>query len=156
MGEKISLNQELNIILIYKTEKHTWEDKSSSINALFSSYYYGKFTGYDVYFKGANQKFFYPSDRIKILNYSKDIEVNDKDIFVDNLYIEPLKIQSFEHGYYKVITKNKVIVTNNMSFKDSLNKNTFLYFKDLSKYAGLISNLDEPLYFLSIIIPKKP
>ena len=149
MGEKFLFDPKLNIILIYIAETHKWEDRTSSVNALFSAYYYGKFTGYDIYFKGATKKFFYPFEKIKILKYIKDIHLDKTDIFVDNIYLEPIKIQLFDFGYYKVITKDKNIVTKNISLKDSSSKNTYQYYKDLSKFAGHISKEDEPLYFLS-------
>jgi superfamily I DNA and/or RNA helicase len=149
MGEKIEINSRFNIVLIYINDKGRWEDKTSSINALFSAYYYGKFTGYDVYFKGAKKKFFYPFEKFKILNYIKDIHLDKTYIFVDNIFVEPIKIQLFDSRYYKVYTKDKSFVTNKISLKDSSNKNTFQYFRDLSKFAGHISEEDEPLYLLS-------
>lgn len=149
MGERIPFNTKQNIILTYKNEKHSWEDSTSSISALFSAYYYGKLTGYDVYFKGGNKKFFYPFEKIEILNYIKDIEKAQKDVFVDNVLIRANKIELFEKGYYRVITQSKVIVSDQISFNTSSFANTFQYFIDLSKYAGHISRDQDPLYFLS-------
>jgi len=149
MGEKIPFNLNQNIILIYRNEKHLWEDSTGSISAIFSAYYYGKFTGYDVYFKGGNKKFFYPFEKIKILNYIKDIEINQKEVFVDNVLIRAEKIELFEEGYYRVITQNKILISHQIVFNKSSFANKFQYFIDLSKYAGHISRDQEPLYFLS-------
>ena len=149
MGERIPFNVKQNIILTYKNEQHIWEDSTGSISALFSAHYYGKFTGYDVYFKGGNKKFFYPFEKIKILNYIKDIETIQKDVFVDNVLIRAEKIELFEERYYRVITQNKVIVSLQISLNTLSFANNFQYFKDLSIYAGHISRDQEPLYFLS-------
>ena len=149
MGEKIHFSLKKNIILIYRNEKHIWEDSTGSISALFSAYYYGNFTGYDVYFKGGNKKFFYPFKKIKILNYIKDIEIPQKDLFIDNLLIRAEKIELYQEGYYKVFTQNKTLISDQIVFNKSSFANTFQYFKDLSKFAGQISKDQEPLYFLS-------
>ena len=149
MGEKIHFSLKKNIILIYRNEKHIWEDSTGSISTIFSAHYYGKFTGYDVYFKGGNKKFFYPFKKIKILNYIKDIDISKKDIFIDNVLIRAEKIELYQEGYYKVFTQNKTLISDQIVFNKSSFTNTFQYFKDLSKFAGQISKDQEPLYFLS-------
>jgi hypothetical protein len=149
MGEKITFNPKLNIVLVYKSENFTWEDRTGSILAIFSAFYYGNFTGYDVYFKGGDKKFFYPFEKIKILKFIKDVPLNQKDIFVEGVLIQAEKLELFEEGYFKIKTQNKSIVTNQISFKSSTVTSTFQYFNDLSKYAGFISKDDEPLHYLS-------
>lgn len=149
MGEKIHFSLKKNIILIYRNEEHMWEDSTGSISAIFSAHYYGKFTGYDVYFKGGNKKFFYPLKKIKILNYIKDIEIPQKDLFIDNVLIRAEKIELYQEDYYKVFTRNKTLISDQIVFNKSSFANTFQYFKDLSKFAGQISKDQEPLYFLS-------
>jgi superfamily I DNA and/or RNA helicase len=149
MGDRVAFSKEKNLIVLYSNEKQIWEDRTSSILSLFEAHYYGNFTGYDIYFKGAQKKFFYKAENVKILDYIKNISLKQQDVVFNNEIIEAKRVELFEEGYYRIITDNKTIVTRNLQFKTGQYKNIYGYYCDLAGYASLISKDDEPLYFLS-------
>jgi hypothetical protein len=104
MGDKITYDKIKNLILLYSSEKRMWEDRTSSIMSLFKAYYYGNFTGYDVYFKGANSKFFYKAENVQILDFIKNIDIKGQDVIVDNEIIDAKSVELFQNGYYKITT----------------------------------------------------
>lgn len=149
MGERITYDKLKNLILLYSGEKRMWEDKTSSVTSLFKAYYYGNFTGYDIYFKGANSKFFYKAENVQILDLLKNIDIDGKDVIVDNEIIDAKSVELFQHGHYKITTSSKTTITRNIIFKSGKYKDIYAYYSDLARYAGFISKDDEPLYFLS-------
>jgi superfamily I DNA and/or RNA helicase len=149
MGDRVSFSSIKNLILLYSNEKQNWEDRTSSISSLFEAYYYGHFTGYDIYFKGSQKKFFYKAENVKILDYIKDISLEKQDVVFNNEIIDAKKVELFEEGYYRVTTVIKTIVTENLQFKTGQYKSIYGYYCDLANYSSLVSKDDEPLYFLA-------
>ncbi|HHW79210.1 MAG TPA: AAA family ATPase [Acholeplasmataceae bacterium] len=149
MGERITYDKIKNLILLYSNKKRMWEDRTSSIMSLFKAYYYGNFTGYDVYFKGANAKFFYKAENVQILDFVKNVDISGQDVIVDNEIIDVKSVELFQNGYYKVTTTTKTIISRNLKLKSGKYKDIYAYYSDLARHAGHISKDDEPLYFLS-------
>jgi len=149
MGERITYDKIKNLILLYSSEKRMWEDRTSSIMSLFKAYYYGNFTGYDIYFRGANSKFFYKAENVQILEFIKNIDIDSQDVIVENEIIETKSVDLFQNGYYKITTSTKTIISRNLKLKSGKYRDIYAYYTDLARYAGYISKDDEPLYFLS-------
>jgi hypothetical protein len=82
MSQKIQIDNENNEVLLFNKEKHKWEDGTISIQAIFSAYYYKKITGYNIYFKGTDKKFFYKKESVLLLNKVKNINIEKQDVFV--------------------------------------------------------------------------
>jgi DNA polymerase III delta prime subunit len=149
MGQKVQLDKENKAVLLFNKERHEWEDKTISISAMFSAYYYGKFTGYNIYFKGANKKFFYKDKNVQFLNKVKNINIEKQDVHVDGVIVKAFKLDQFERGYYRVYVGNGTIFTQNISLKSNKYKDIFAYYSKLAAYAGMIAEKESPLYFLS-------
>ena len=73
MGQRIQLDKENKAVLLLSKERQKWEDKTTALSAMYLAYYYGNFTGYDIYFKGAQGKFFYKKENVQFLNKIKNI-----------------------------------------------------------------------------------
>ncbi len=149
MKNRILFDNEKNLIMVYSRKNRKWEDKTNDIIALYNAYYYGKHTGYNVYYKNSSGHFFYRKENILILNIIKNIPLSNQDVFADNVLIKPLQIDLFQKDFYRIKTKTSVLVTNNIEFKSGLYKNIYNYYFSLAKYAQTITKNDEPLYFLS-------
>ncbi|MDX9691262.1 MAG: AAA domain-containing protein [Acholeplasmataceae bacterium] len=149
MGERVIHDKIKNLILLYSSEKRMWEDRTSSIMSLYKAYYYGNFTGYDIYFKGANAKFFYKAENVQILDFIKNVDISGQDVIVDNEIIDAKSVELFQNGYYKITIGIKTIISRNLKLKSGKYKDIYAYYSDLARYAGQISKDDEPLNFLS-------
>ena len=68
MGERIQLDKEYKAVLLFSIARKKWEDKTTSVSAMFSAGYHGNFTGYDIYFKGTEGKFFCKKDNVQFRN----------------------------------------------------------------------------------------
>ena len=102
MGQRIQLDKENKAVLLFSKAKQKWEDKTTSISAMYTAHYYGNFTGYDIYFKGTEGKFFYKKENVQFLNKIKDINIKKQDVYVDGAIVNALKLHQFEQGYYRV------------------------------------------------------
>jgi hypothetical protein len=148
MGQKVNLDKENNAVLLFN-KKHEWEDKTSSISAIFSAYYYGKFTGYNIYFKGADKYFFYKDKNVQFLDKVKNITIEKQDVYVDGAIVKAFKLDQFERGYYRVYIENGTVFTQNITLKSNKYKDIFTYYFKLAEYAGMIAEKESPLYFLA-------
>jgi DNA polymerase III delta prime subunit len=148
MGQKIEIDKENQNVLLFSNKKQEWEDKTMSISAMFNASHYGNVSGYDIYFKGAEKKFFYKEDNVRILNKVKNININKHDVYADGLKVNATKLELFEKGYYRY-TEKKTFFTRNIELKSNKYKDIFNYYKKLAEYAGLIAEKDSPLSFLS-------
>ena len=81
MGQRIQLDKENKAVLLFSKARQKWEDKTTSATAMYSAYYYGNFTGYDIYFKGAEGKFFYKKENVQFLNKTGNIHIEKKDVY---------------------------------------------------------------------------
>jgi len=149
MGEKIRLDRERNIVLLYKKDKQIWEDKTSSILSLFTAYYHDHFTGYDIYFRDARSKFFYNKENVLILKLVKNIPINKLDVIVNGNIIDATKVDQFEEGYYRITTSSKSIISKNLKLESGKYRDIYSYYIELAEYAESITSDDEPLYFLA-------
>lgn len=138
-----------NLILIYNRETRKWDDRSESITALYKAYYYGNFSGYNVYFRGASKGFFYVPKNIRVLKMLKEIDIKNQKYIVNDLLINPTKIESYQFNYYKIYENNRSYITNRLRSVNVETTNNFDYYVGLAKYAKFITNEDEPLRHLA-------
>ncbi|MFA7076202.1 MAG: AAA domain-containing protein [Candidatus Izemoplasmatales bacterium] len=149
MGERITFNKDKSIILFFNNEKKGWEDRTTSIISIYTASYYGNFTGYDVYYKGAISKYFYKKENVQILSFVNEIDIDGYDVIVNNQVIDAKRVYQFDKGYYKVFTSSNIFSTKDFKLKKGRYLDIYKYYEELAKYAGEISNEDEPLRFLS-------
>jgi superfamily I DNA and/or RNA helicase len=149
MGQKVQLNKENMAVLLFNKKTHKWEDRTQSVSAIFTAYYYGNFTGYDIYFKGANNNFFYIKENVEFLNKIKNINIEKQDVFVDGEIVTASKLDQFEKEYFRVYVGKEAIFTKNITLKSSKYKDIFTYYTKLAEYAEKISEKESPLYFLA-------
>ena len=149
MGQNVQINKENTAVLLFNKKEIKWVDRTLSIVSMFSAYYYGNFTGYNIYFKGANKKFFYKDNNIQFVDKVKNISIEKQDVHVDGVIVEAFKLDQFERGYYRVYVRNSTIFTKNITLKSNKYKDIFTYYSKLAAYAGIIAEEKSPLYFLS-------
>lgn len=139
MGQKVELNKENTAVLLFSKKEHKWVDGSNSISTVFTSHYYGKFTGYDIYFRGAGKKFFYKKANVQFLKKVKTISIENKDVYVDGAVVKALKLDLFQKEYYRVHVGNGTIFSRNVTLKSNSHKKILKYYTMLADYAGSIS-----------------
>ena len=149
MGERVSIDAQQTIVMLYNKSKEKWEDKTSSISALFTAYQYGYYTGYDVYFKGNSKRYFYMDDNVRILSYIKSLSLDKHVVMIGDVVVDAIAVDLFDMGYCRVKTRSKTFVTNNLRLKSIKYKSIYNYYKELAAYAGSVTDDDEPLHFLS-------
>ncbi len=149
MGQKIPVDRDNKAVLLYSKARQQWEDKTTSISAMFSAYYYGNFTGYDIYFKGPGGKFFYKKENVKFLNKIGEISIEKQDVYVDGALVNAIKLHQFEKGYYRVYYKKGSRFTRNIKLESNKHKDILKYYSKLADYAGIVADERSPLYFLS-------
>jgi len=149
MDQKLEIYKENQTILLFSTKKQEWEDKTLSVSAMFTASYNGNVTGYDIYFKGADKKFFYKEENVRILHKVKDIDIYKNDVYADGVKVNATKLELFEKGYYCIYTQKNIFFTQNIELKSNKYRDIFTYFTKLAEYAGVIAEKDSPLSFLS-------
>ena len=148
MSQKLEIDKENQTVLLFSAKKQEWEDKTISVSAMYQASHYGNVSGYAIYFNGANKKFFYKEENVRILHKVKNININKHDGYADGLKVNATKLELFEKGYYRY-TERKTFFTRNIELKSNKYKDIFIYFKKLAEYAGVIAENDSPLSFLS-------
>ena len=108
-----------------------------------------KVVGYDIYFKGGTHKYFYPQERIKILNHVKTIPLENIEVIIDKTVIDANRVDQFDEGYYRVYTKDKNFLTKQISFESTRYKKIYQYFRELADKGLQIAEENTPLYYLS-------
>ena len=149
MGQRIQLDKETKTVLLFIKAKQKWEDKTTSVSAMYSAHYYGNFTGYDIYFKGTDGKFFYKKENVKFLNKIRNIVIEKLDVYVDGEMVNALKLHQFEQGYYRVYIGKGSIFTQNIKLESNKHKDILKYYSKLADYAGILDEEGSPLYLLS-------
>lgn len=149
MGQKVNLNKENTVVLLYNKKEHKWIDGNKSISSVFTAYFYGKFTGYNICFNGTSKHFFYKKDSVQFFNKVKNISIEKQDVYVDGAIVKTSKLELFEKGYYRVHVGKGTIFTRNVTLKSNRHKNILKYYTLLADYAGRIAEEKSPLYFLS-------
>lgn len=139
------------VTYIFDNRLESWIDKTDAISEIVPSLYYGNFTGYNVYFKSDKKKdYFYPINKIRVINVSKEIDFTDKDVFLDNELVYPKKIQMLENGQYRVICAKNIQTGRSLKMESARErKNLISYFKKLAEYTDKIFEEDEPIKILS-------
>lgn len=149
MGERISIYPNKQAVLLYNSTRVCWEDKTDSVSAIFKAYYYGNHTGYDIYFRGGSGKFFYTSEKVKILYKKNSIDIHKQDVFVEEHQVNALNVDSFEQGYFRVQTLARTYFGKQVSFKSNHYRQIYRYFQLLAKYSTGIAEENSPLSYLS-------
>ena len=148
MGQKLEIDKENQTVLLFSSKKQEWEDKTMSLSDINIASYHGKVSGYEIQFNGADKKFFYKEENVRILNKVKNININKHDVYADGVKVNATKLEQYEKGYYRY-TEKKTFFTRNIELKSNKYKDIFAYFKKLAEYAGVIAEKDSPLSFLS-------
>jgi len=148
MGQKLEIDKENQTVLLFSSKKQEWEDKTISVSAMFNASHYGNVIGYDIYFIGADKKFFYKEENVRILHKVKNININKHDVYADGVKVNATKLELFEKRYYRY-TEKKTFFTRNIELKSNKYKDIYIYFKKLAEYAKTIAESDSPLSFLS-------
>jgi superfamily I DNA and/or RNA helicase len=149
MGHRIELDKENQAILLYSSKKYTWEERIMAITAMYQAHYYGNFSGYDIYFKGADKKLFYKAENVRILKKIASIDISKYDVYVNGKIVRATGLDKFENDYYRVYSGETTIFTDNIKLKSNKYKDVFLYYEKLADYAGKIAEENSPLYYLS-------
>jgi superfamily I DNA and/or RNA helicase len=149
MGQNIKLEKENLAVQLYSNKKYEWEDKTISVSAMFTASYKGNVTGYDVYFKGSDKKFFYKEENVRILHKVRNIDINKHDVYADGIKVNATKLELFEKGCYRIHTPNNTFLSKRIELKSNKYRDIFTYFTKLAEYAGIIAEKNSPLSFLS-------
>jgi superfamily I DNA and/or RNA helicase len=149
MNQKLEINNENQAIQLFSNKNHEWEDKTMSVSAIFKASYPGNITGYEIYFRGADKKFRYKEENVRILHKVRNIDIDKKDIYVDGAKVNVTKLELFGKGYYRANSEESTFFTQNVELKSIKYRNVFTYFTKLAEYAGTIAEKDSPLSFLS-------
>ena len=149
MGQKLEIDKENQAIQLFSNKNQTWEDKTKSVSAIFRATFYGNVSGYDIYFKGADKKFFYKEENVRILHKVRNINIEKSDVYADGQRVNATKLEQFEKGNYRIFTDRMIILSKNILLKSNKYKDIFTYFTKLAEFAGEIAEENSPLSFLS-------
>ena len=149
MGQKIEIDNGNQIIQLFSNKKQEWEDKTMSILNVYRAIFYGNVSGYDIYFKGGDKKFFYKDENVRILHKLKNIDIEKQDVYANSVKVEATKLELFNNGFYRVFTSRSTILTRKIALKSNKYRDIFTYFSKLAEYAATIAEKESPLYFLS-------
>ena len=149
MGQKIPLDKDNIAVLLYSKAKRKWEERTYAVTSMYSAYYYGNFTGYNIYFKGLGGKYFYKKDNVKFLDKIGDINIEKQDVYVDGAIVNAIKLHQFEKGYYRVYFGKSSLFTRKIRLESNKHKDILKYYYKLANYAGAIAEEKSPLFFLS-------
>lgn len=148
MDNKIHIDKNTQLVLLYSSSKNDWEEKTFTITAIYKSRYYGNFTGYNIYFKGGSSKFFYRKENVIFLNKKRDIDIDRFDVYAGNIMMKATKLELFESDYYRVHEGNNIIVCKNITLKSNRYRDILTYYYKLAWHANLISEENSPLSLL--------
>ena len=105
MGQKLEIDKENQTVQLFSSKKQEWEDKTMSVSAMFNASHYGNVSGYDIYFKGADKKFFYKEENVRILHKVRDIDIKKHDVYADGVKVNATKLELFEKGFFRYTEK---------------------------------------------------
>jgi len=126
MLHKLEIDKQIQAVQLYSSKKSEWEDKTLSVSAMFTASRNGKVTGYDIYFKGADKKFFYKEENVRILHKVRDIDIEKHDVYADGVKVNATKLELFEKGFFRY-TEKRTFFTQ----KAGICYPSLLYYKDL-------------------------
>ncbi|MDD4781958.1 MAG: AAA domain-containing protein [Tissierellia bacterium] len=150
MSQRISIDKNNQVILLYSNDRNDWEDKTDSISGIYKAYYYGNTSGYEVFFKGVNTLFFYKKNNVQILDKVKDVDISEFDVLINNKLEEATKVEEFQNKYYRIKTATEKFLSNKVIFESNKYKDIYEYYRKLAEYAGTVAETNTPLSFLSI------
>jgi len=150
MSQSVFIDKENQAILLYRNDRNDWVEKTDSLTAIYIAFYHGNASGYDVYFKGADKKFFYKNENVRILDKAQEIDISNLDVLIDGKQIEATGVDEFQRKYYRVKTAGRKFFSNKVSFESNKYKDIYNYYRKLAEYAGTIAEKESPLYFLSL------
>jgi len=149
LSERVNIDPKKRSILLYTRGKSAWEDKTKQISAMYEAFLHGRFTGYNIYFRGGEQRYFYAKYRVKMLDYLKSIPLENVEVIIDKTIVDAIQVDQFEEGYYRVFTRGKDFLTNKIRFENNSYKKIYEYFSELADKGLLIAEKNSPLYYLS-------
>jgi len=149
MSQRVFIDKNNQVLLLYNGPRDSWEDRTESITAIYEAYYYGNHTGYDIYFRGGNKKFFYRLENVQIVNRLRSVDIQKYDVFVEGYRVDARKVDAFDHGYFKIQTSVKTYFGKQVRFKNNEYRDIYHYFQSLAQYAFSVVDTDSPLSFLS-------
>jgi len=147
--DKVEIDKAKHIVLLLNNKASKWEDKTQTISGMYRAYYYGRITGYNIYFLKTKGKYFYPYEKVQFLEHKKTINIELLEIIVDGKVYSPLSVDEFEQGYYRIKTHDKTFVSNNVKFQSNEYKRVYEYFHELADYAIATSEDKTPLLYLA-------
>ena len=149
MGNRINIHKDNQAILLYNSPRDIWEDKADSISAMYEAHYYGKHTGFDIYFRGGSGKFFYPLEKVKILSKTNTADIRKQDVFVEDNRVIASQVDVFEQGYFRVQTSARTYFGKQVRFRSNQYREIYRYFQSLAGYAANVADENSPLSLLS-------
>jgi superfamily I DNA and/or RNA helicase len=149
LSERVDIDPKKISVILYNGGKNEWDDKTKQITAMYEAFMHGRSTGYNIYFRGGKQKYFYAQDRVKILDYLKTIPIENAEVIVEKSIIDAIRVDQFEGGYYRVYTGDKDFLTKQIRFESNKYKKIYQYFSELADKGLLIAEEKSPLYYLS-------
>ena len=165
MDNRIDIKNKLIAVKDSKTLK--FKDITKEITAVYRKYYYGKFSGYTIYFKN-NSNYFYSKANVRIFDIIAQINISNRTVLMDGKVIEATEVYSIGPNQFIIKSAEKLYMSKHVEFKENTpvkhssthektpnisNKDSALdyynYYRLLAFHAETISDTDEPLYFLA-------
>jgi len=116
---------------------------------MYEAYYYGNFTGYNIYFKESSNKIFYKKENVKFIRKIKNINIEKYDVYVNDKLVPAIKLDEFEGNMYRVISPTSTTFTKKIKLESNKYKDIYEYYLKLADYAESITTKEEPLYYLA-------
>ncbi len=136
MGKRVTYDKKTVAVLLWDKEKRDWVDRSSAVTAVYTAYKGKTQTGYNVYFRGAKQSYFYTKKNVRFVRKSQPkpsstTKSEPAQSVHRSQVVQPPKRKNPEEAQVKLIQR----YTN--------------YFRSLAAYAKTIAEADTPLFFLA-------
>lgn len=150
MSQGVLFDKDNQAVLLYSSDRNSWEDKTDSVTEIQLAYYYGNTSGYVISFKGSVKKFFYKKENVRIIEKIQEFDISKFDVLIDGKKIEVERVDKFQENYFCLIKAGKKLLSNKVSFESNKYKDIYEYYKRLAEYSGTIVVNDSPLFFLSL------
>lgn len=147
MNDVINFDWETTAILIFNGKE--WVDKAPEIRLIYKAYYYGSFSGYNIYYHNRNKKYFYKRFDVTFYKLLEHIDINKKDVYVNGEIVNATKVDLFENKYYRIYVDGKTYMSKNVRFASAIYRDIYEYYIRLAYYALKVTREDEPLHILA-------
>ena len=147
MENKIIFDKNKHVVLTFRNGTNSWQDSTNDIKAIYKSFYNGRFSGFDVYFKTG--KYFYSKNKLIIFSVLNNVDIFKKDVYVDNVLVYPTAVLLVKNNLHLVKIDKDVLITNSIEIKENKYSNKYHYFNKLGEHALKITNSDDPLNLLA-------